>query len=128
MGSTTSTDTASITSPTSSQTTSTADVDDVVGKRLVSSAWDNTMRVWRVGDDWLCDHEILVGHNDAAICLLEVGDEVYSGGDDSLIKVWDKVNWTYTRVLSGHSNAVWAMVECVGRVVSASFDSSIRVW
>ena len=58
----------------------------VVGKKLYSGSYDETIRVW---DTDTHQHiTTLQGHTGGVMCLTVVGKKLYSGSKDKTIRVW----------------------------------------
>ena len=58
----------------------------VVGNKLYSGSYDETIRVW---DTDTHQHiTTLQGHTDEVVCLTKVGGKLYSGSWDKTIRVW----------------------------------------
>ncbi|RMZ81143.1 hypothetical protein DV738_g2458, partial [Chaetothyriales sp. CBS 135597] len=65
-----------------------------------------------------------------AVALAEQGHEIYSGGIDNDIKVWDARKLALTYTLSGHTDTVTSLqVSPDGQtLLSNSHDSTVRTW
>ena len=74
----------------------------------------------------------LQGHAGAVFCLVlsTDGKRLYSGSQDSTIKVWDLGAGKETLTLSGHTAQVSSLVLSADgkRLYSGSDDRSIKVW
>jgi len=71
----------------------------------------------------------LKGHTKPITCLLSVGDEVWSGGQDNTIRVWRGSDGALTHTLSKHSQKVYSLLSPYdGCVWSGSWDKTIIVW
>lgn len=55
-------------------------------------------------------------------------DKLISGGDDSIIRIWDTNSWRCERLLRGHENEIWAIRGLGSLVVTGSVDGTLRVW
>ena len=53
---------------------------------LISASRDSTVRVWNESSSSESDRQILRGHSSAVLCLCLVGQYLYTGSDDCLIK------------------------------------------
>lgn len=71
----------------------------------------------------------LKGHTKPITCLLVVGDEVWSGGQDHTIRVWRGSDGSMTHTLSKHSQKVYSLLAYSDTCVwSGSWDKTIIVW
>ncbi|KIM24802.1 hypothetical protein M408DRAFT_26756 [Serendipita vermifera MAFF 305830] len=102
------------------------------GKRIVSSAWDNTIRVWdaETGETVLGP---LGGHSELAnsTSFSPDGKRIVSGSNERTIRVWDvETGETVLGPLKGHNG--WIRFVSFSpngkRIVSGSEDHTIRVW
>jgi WD40 repeat protein len=71
----------------------------------------------------------LGGHTDFVRCVAVLPDgRAVSGGDDTVVKVWDIASEELAINLEGHEGAVRSVATTAdGRVVSAT-DAQVRVW
>ena len=64
------------------------------------------------------------------MCVSADGSRLFSGSDDSTIKVWDVATGACVQTLEGHENSVSSV--CVSadgsRLFSGSHDDTIKVW
>ena len=55
--------------------------------KLISSSYDSTINVWSTGT-WVCERT-LGGHvEEEVVCLVVLGDKLFTGSSDSSVKVW----------------------------------------
>ena len=101
----------------------------VLGSRLVSGSWDQSIKFWgmRAGAPWECERT-LVGHVGAVLCVVTWGGKVVSGSDDATVRVWDAGTGAHDAALAGHGGPVNSLAVDGDRVYSASRDGAIRVW
>ena len=98
--------------------------------RIVSGAWDNTVRVWdaRTGSELFR----LEGHSHSvnSVAFSSDGTRIVSGGTDKTVRVWDaRVGKELSR-LEGHSDRVTSVAYSFDdtRIVSGAWDNTVRVW
>lgn len=65
-----------------------------------------------------------------AVCLAEAGNEVYTGGIDDVIKVWDLRTKRVSYELRGHADTVTSLELSpdTQTLLSYSHDSTVRTW
>jgi Prp8 binding protein len=65
-----------------------------------------------------------------AVALAEAGNELYSGGIDNVIKVWDMRAKKVMYELKGHTDTVTSLVLSpdTQSLLSYSFDNTVRTW
>ncbi|QRK06707.1 SIR2 family protein [Archangium violaceum] len=100
------------------------------GRRVVSSADDNTLKVWELETGR--ELATLQGHSGpvTGCAVTPDGRRVVSSSDDNTLKVWELETGRELATLQGHSGRV---TQCVvtpdGRcVVSSSGDNTLKVW
>jgi WD40 repeat protein len=73
---------------------------------------------------------MLVGHTNSIFSLaVGLDGKVYSGSQDTTIRVWSPDDGAFLQTLEGHGNIVWALAVGIGgKVFSGSDDQTIRVW
>ncbi|MBW3598750.1 MAG: protein kinase [Planctomycetes bacterium] len=103
------------------------------GRRLVSAAHDNSVKVWDLSDDSASKPlRTLRGHGGwvRSCDSWAEGQMVVSGGYDAVVKVWDVTNYEEERALAGHEDAVLsaAFSPSGDRVVTAGRDRVAKVW
>jgi Prp8 binding protein len=66
----------------------------------------------------------------AAICLAEAGNELFTGGIDNDIKVWDLRKQAVTYTLLGHTDTVTSLQMSPDNqsLLSNAHDSTVRTW
>lgn len=60
--------------------------------------------------------------------LAVVGNTLFSGGEDTVIRAYDCLSLSEMGKLEGHTGAVCALEGDVSRLYSGSYDRTIRVW
>ena len=99
------------------------------GRRLISGAYDRTVRAWDLGTDACI--RVLRGHADRVLCVATSSDgrRAASGSADGTIRVWDLSSGD-SLALDGHESDVFAVVFTPdGRsCLSGSFDRTVRIW
>jgi WD40 repeat protein len=123
--------------------------------RLASAGDDGAIRLWGQ-TSWAC--EVTVHHTAAAanvpedmlheeeqeddeeeeetasvvgVLSLEVFEEsLISGGDDSVIRIWNTNTWICEWLLRAHQDEVWSirMLRSDACLVTGSVDGTIRIW
>jgi WD40 repeat protein len=103
---------------------------DQMGKVALSSALDNTLRVWDI-ENYVCIN-ILEGHTGNIVCcaLSPDGLRALAGFDDGTLRLWDTQTASCVSILKGHSNKV---DNCVfsgdgRRVLSTGADNTLCLW
>ena len=85
----------------------------------------------------LCKSRTLHGHGGPVWCLSysEATEQVYSGGYDETVKIWDLSTGNCTGTLRGHTEWVSSLVllrpeetSQFSRLASASWDNTLRIW
>jgi WD40 repeat protein len=98
----------------------------VHGDKLISSSYDNTIKVWSTGT-WTCERT-LEGHTEAVCSMVVHGGKLLSGSNDNTIKVWSTDTWVCERTGEGHPDWVFAFAMYGDKLISGSFDGTIKVW
>jgi len=96
--------------------------------RVVSSSYDNTLRVWDV--DTGRTLATLQGHTHSVSALAVLPDgRVVSGSSDKTLRVWDVDTGRMLATLQSHTHSVRTLVVLSdGRIISGSEDKTLRVW
>ncbi|GAO51052.1 WD40 repeat-like protein [Saitoella complicata NRRL Y-17804] len=67
-----------------------------------------------------------------AVAFSEAGDQLFTGGLDNTIKVWDMRTRTIAYTLQGHTNTITSLSispsSSSPRLLSYSMDSTLRIW
>lgn len=73
---------------------------------------------------------ILRGHSGGVNCALFLGAYLVSGGDDSVIKLWNYSNGELLRVFKGHKDPITRITALSNQrgFLSASRDGTVRYW
>jgi WD40 repeat protein len=100
------------------------------GRRAVSGADDNTVRVWDLDAGRL--GATLQGHTDRvwAVAITADGRRAVSGSWDETVRVWDLEASRLIGTLEGHTSVVdgVAITADGRRAVSGSRDNTVRIW
>ena len=96
---------------------------------LLSGSDDGCIGIWDPRQKAAIDY-IETDYPITAVALAEAGNEIYSGGIDNDIKVWDARKMDVVYKLSGHTETVTSLD--VSRdaqyLLSHSHDSTVRTW
>ncbi len=79
------------------------------GRLLLSSAWDHSLRIWRLPD--LQCERVLTGHTGAVVGVTVSADGrlALSGGLDGSVRLWDIATGKCLRVIEGKHGKIWAV-------------------
>jgi WD40 repeat protein len=103
---------------------------DRMGRHVVTSGQDRTVRVWRA--DGGGPELVLSGHFDSvsAAVFSPDGTKVASASVDQTARIWSTRGSRESVVLEGHGNAIWSIEfsRDGNQVVTASSDRTARVW
>ena len=100
------------------------------GRRLLSGSWDNTLKLWAVGNG----REIRAfqghSHDVNAVAIAPDGHRVLSGSWDKTLKLWDAASGREIRTFQGHSSYVDSVAFSPdGRwALSGSYDKTLKLW
>jgi Prp8 binding protein len=96
---------------------------------LLSGSDDGTIGIWDPRQKSAVDY-IETDFPITAVALAEQGHEIYSGGIDNDIKVWDARKMSVVYALSGHGDTITSLeVSPDGQsLLSNSHDSTVRTW
>ncbi|XP_046387543.1 phospholipase A-2-activating protein [Ischnura elegans] len=107
---------------------------------IFSASRDKTSRVWRKNEPNVEFSEVqtLKGHTNfvSCVCFLKSSPPFKSGllltgGNDSLICIYEPESWTLVNKLTGHTNTVCSLSASLneeGVFLSASWDATARLW
>jgi len=97
-------------------------------KFLLSSGDDGTIKVWN--KSFSCE-KILTGHKGAIRAIAKSGDVIFSGSDDTYIKLWNAQNFTEISMIPAligvHSLAV-SHASNPPTLISGHRDGVIKLW
>jgi WD40 repeat protein/serine/threonine protein kinase len=100
------------------------------GRYVVSSSYDNTLRVWEVASGRCV--RTLEGHTDrvASVAVTPDGRYAVSGSSDKTLREWELSSGRCVHILKGHTGMVSSVTLTPdGRyAVSSSYDNTLRVW
>ncbi|KAK5737767.1 hypothetical protein LTR17_006415 [Elasticomyces elasticus] len=96
---------------------------------IVSGSDDGSIGTWDPRQKAALDH-IQTDYPITAICLAEAGNEVYSGGIDNNIKVWDLRMKKVSYELKGHADTVTSLAVSPDSqsLLSYGQDNTVRTW
>ncbi|KAK3066419.1 hypothetical protein LTR53_017241 [Teratosphaeriaceae sp. CCFEE 6253] len=96
---------------------------------LVSGSDDGSIGIWDPRQKAALDH-IQTDYPITAVCLAEAGNEVYSGGVDNDIKVWDLRMKKISYELNGHADTITSLAISPDSqtLLSYSHDNTVRTW
>jgi WD40 repeat protein len=93
---------------------------------LVSGNYKGELRTRRTGD-WKKVQEIAAHDGIIRAILIIDRERMASGGEDSMIKVWNRASGECVAV-HAHSNFVQTLVKCSDKIISGSYDGEIKSW
>jgi WD40 repeat protein/nucleoside phosphorylase/uncharacterized protein YjbI with pentapeptide repeats len=100
------------------------------GKRIVSGAWDNTVRIWDAASGECLS--ILKGHEGPvnSVAFSPDGKRIVSGAEDTTIRAWNAGSGDCLAILKGHEGEVNSVTFAPDgkHIVSGAHDNTIRVW
>ena len=99
-------------------------------KAILSSSYDETLRVWDVETGML--QNTLEGHEDGITCCAWAPDAktCLSGSDDTTLRLWNPFFNQLVRTLQGHSKGIIACCYSVksNTILSTSWDGVLNAW
>lgn len=105
----------------------------VVQGRLASAGDDGNVKLWSLSgtSSWAC--EVTLHHTQEVgkvgiLSMEQLGKYLFTGADDSCVRVWDTSTWTCIQVLRAHHDEVWTLCAVGPFLASGSVDGSIRIW
>ena len=110
-------------------------LDDLANKNKSKSFFlgcnDSTIKLW--DGDTSSDKEIKVknieGHTDQVTCIINIKDNLVSGSNNGIIKLWNLTNYACKQTLIGHNQTVYCVSSIMKNVIaSSSKDCTIRLW
>ena len=100
------------------------------GKKCVSGAGDNTLRIWDI-EQGHCLKK-LEGHSDWiwALAITRDGKRCVSGSLDKTLRIWDIESGECLKKLEGHRGRIFTLAICPDgeKCVSGADDNTIRIW
>jgi len=100
---------------------------------LAVGGWDNTVRIYDIGNDLNTEGRAMYQHNDAvlSVCWNKDGNRVFSGGADNAGRMFDALAGQATQVAQHDApiKAVkWIDTPQGSLLVTGSWDKSIKYW
>ena len=71
---------------------------------------------------------ILRGHTDSVRCLTLHENKLFSGSDDSIIRIWNTETYEEIATLEGHIDSVRCLTFHENKLYSGSYNTTIRIW
>lgn len=100
------------------------------GKKIVTTALDNTAKIWDVNTGRLLAD--LKGHTDTIVTasFSPDGKKFVTAGDDGGAKIWDAVSTNLLVELKGHTGKIYtaAFSPDGKKIVTASGDHTAKIW
>ncbi len=100
------------------------------GRRIVSGAGDNSVRVWDAVTGRLL--RTITGHqNWVTSCAFSAdGRRIVSGSWDKNVRIWEAETGQLLCTLTGHEKSVWSCAFSADgrRIVSGAGDNTVRIW
>ncbi|CAD6196960.1 unnamed protein product [Caenorhabditis auriculariae] len=83
---------------------------------------------WRKGNFKLKRISCRSENSKGVYCLQYDDEKIVSGLRDNTIKIWDRKDYSCSRVLSGHTGSVLCLQYDNRVIISGSSDATVRVW
>jgi len=98
-------------------------------QKIVTGSDDCTIRLWDVRMKG-CQDTLQAGFPVTSVVFSEHGDQIFSGGIDNDIKVWDVRKNQVVMTLEGHTDSITGMkLSPDGNfLLSNSMDQTVRIW
>lgn len=96
---------------------------------LISGSDDGTIGIWDPRQKNAVDY-LETEYPTTSVALAEAGNELYSGGIDNKIQVWDARKMQVSYTMQGHADTITSLeVSPDGQsLLSNSMDSTVRTW
>ncbi|KAL7671410.1 hypothetical protein ACOME3_006308 [Neoechinorhynchus agilis] len=95
---------------------------------IVSGAYDNDVRIWKIDQDMVRTYSVLRGHTNRVYCLQFNGTMIVSGSMDATIRLWDVADGTCLHVLSGHDSLISHLLLIGRHLFSCNADKTVKLW